>query len=380
MPKHIVIDARIRRTSTGRYVDRLVDHLQDIDRYNSYTILVQPDDNWQMKAANFKTLPCPFPQFSMSPLPDLKFALQLYKLRPDLVHFSMTQQPLLYFGKIVTTTHDLTMFRFVRRGQTSKPVFAVKMGLYRFLFKWSHMKSDRIIVPTRYVADDLAAYQPSTKHKIVVTYESGELPKTGAAKRPTAVGENDEFIMYLGTAFPHKNLPRLVEAFEIIKAAHPKLKLVLVGKTEKHYEDLAKFASNQPHAEDIIITGFLPDDEAKWLYQHTKAYVFPSLSEGFGLPALEAMGYGAPVVSSDATCLPELYGNAAHYFDATSPQDIAKKVAEVISSKTLRDKLVKNESGVLAKYSWTKMAGETLDAYQDVLAAKNPAKEPDFDS
>lgn len=366
--KHIVIDARIRRSSTGRYIARLLDHLQDIDHFHRYTILVSPDDDWQPHAKNFTTLPCPYPQFSFNPLHEFGFARQLNQLKPDLVHFSMTQQPLTYFGEIVTTTHDLTMFNFVRRGNTPKPVFALKMGLYKFLFKWSHMKSDKIIVPTKYVAADLAAYQPSTKHKIVVTYEAGELPnKDLPARKPEAVGAKDEFIMYLGTAFPHKNLPVLVEAFEILKEKHPKLKLILVGKKEKHYEELQEFVNTRLHAKDIIITGFLPDEEAKWLYQHTKAYVFTSLSEGFGLPPLEAMGYGAPVVSSDATCMPELYGNAAHYCNARNPKDVAKKVDEVITNKKLRERIVKNGPATIAKFSWHTMAEETLIVYKEVL-------------
>jgi glycosyltransferase involved in cell wall biosynthesis len=280
----------------------------------------------------------------------------------------MTQQPLTYFGEIVTTTHDLTMFHFVRRGTTPKLFFAIKMSLYRFLFKWSHMKSDKIIVPTKFVAAELAAYQPSTKHKIVVTYEAGELPdKHMPARKPKAIGAHDDFIMYLGTAFPHKNLPTLVEAFGILKKKHPKLKLVLVGKKEKHYEELEAFVQTKPYAKDVLITGFLPDEEAKWLHQHTKAYVFTSLSEGFGLPPLEAMGYGAPIVSSNASCMPELYGDAAHYFDAKNPRDVADKVHEVITNKKLRDAIVGNEPKQLAKYSWHTTAEETLIVYKEVL-------------
>src|SRR5688500_6825981 len=109
---HIVIDARMRRSTTGRYVDQLVEHLQAIDQTNRYTILVAPDDNWPMHSPAFTTLPSPFPQFSFNPLNELRFAWQLYRLKPDLVHFSMTQQPLLYSGNIVTTTHDLTMIYF----------------------------------------------------------------------------------------------------------------------------------------------------------------------------------------------------------------------------------------------------------------------------
>jgi glycosyltransferase involved in cell wall biosynthesis len=173
--------------------------------------------------------------------------------------------------------------------------------------------------------------------------------------------------MYLGTAFPHKNLERLVEAFDILHAIHPGLKLVLVGKKEKHYEELAQKVQAHPSAKNIIITGFLPDEQAKWLYEHCQAYVFPSLSEGFGLPALEAMGYGAAVVSSNATCLPELYGEAAQYFDPNGAKAMAVKISEVLGDKKLRGRLVTNGRKQVEKYSWHRMAEETMIVYKELL-------------
>ena len=366
-PKHIVIDARVRRASTGRPLDRLVEQLQDIDHFHRYTILVQPDDNWKMRSKNFTTLPCPFPQFSVNPLHEIRFAWQLYRLKPDLVHFGMTQQPLLYFGNIVTMTHDLTMLKFVRRGSTPLPAYKLKIGLYKFLIRWAHAKSKFITVPTKWVAKDVAEFQPSAKHKLVVTYESGELPKTGSSKKPEQVDAKDKFIMYLGTAFPHKNLEKLVEAYGLLRESHPGLKLILVGKKEKHYEELEQKVKKLPYGKDITITGFLPDEEAKWLFEHTQAYVFASLSEGFGLPALEAMGYKAPVVSSNATCLPELYGKAAHYFDPHSATDMAAKISDVLDNKKLRDDLVRESQLQIKKYSWHKMAEETLIVYKEAL-------------
>ena len=364
---HIVIDARIRRASTGRYVDRLLEHLQRIDHVHRYTILVAPDDEWAPHSPNFHALPCPFPQFSFNPLDQIRFTRQLHKLRPDLVHFTMTQQPLLYFGKIVTTTHDLTMFTFVRRGTTSPVAYKVKMGLYRFLFWWSHKKSDRVIVPTQFVADDLVIRQPFTKKKIVVTYEASEPPLKAKAVQPQQLGAHDQFIMYLGTAFPHKNLWRLVQAFDILHRTYPKLKLVLVGKKEKHYEELQQQVSTLASAKSIFITGFLPDEQAKWLYEHCQAYVYPSLSDGWGLTPLEAMTHGAPVVASNASCIPEVLGDAAHYFDALRPSDIVQKVSNVLDDAQLRQQLRTKGAEQIKKYSWRRMAEETLAAYKATL-------------
>ena len=363
--KHIVIDARIRRASSGRPLDRLVENLQNIDQENRYTILVSAGDDWKMRAPNFTALPCPFPQFSFNPLHELRFAWLLYRLHPDLVHFGMTQQPLLYFGTIVTMTHDLTMFRFVRRGNTPKLIFWLKMRLYHFVFWWSHKKSKKIIVPTKTVAAELAAFEPFPKQKIVVINEAGELPSQAVSTQPNDV--NGDFIMYTGTTFPHKNIHALIEAFDILHAQRPTLKLVLVGKRDEQSKELETWAKSHPSFTAIIFTGFIPDSELKWLYEHTRAYAFTSLSEGWGLPPLEAMANGAPVVSSDASAMPEVYGDAAHYCNARDPQDIAQKVSEVLDNPQLREKLIKAGAQQVKKYSWHTMAEETLAVYTSSL-------------
>ena len=364
---HIVIDGRIRRTSTGRYVDRLIEHLQALDDFNRYTILLQPDDPWKPTAKNFSTVACPYPQFSVNPLSELKFTTQLYSLKPDLVHFTMTQQPLLYFGKIVTTSHDTTMYRFVRRGSTPLPLYKLKIGLYAFLVWWGHRKSAKVIIPTRTVAKEFAEMQPFVADKLVVTLEASEPPLSVPAVRPDSVHPNERFIMYVGTAFPHKNLPTLIKAFNIICKQDPDLKLVIVGKHEKHYFELIEWAKTQPSYDRIIFTGFIADEALKWLYTHCRAYVFASLSEGFGLPPLEAMSHGAPVVSSDSSVMPEVYGDAAHYCKGGDPKDIARAVSEVIDNEILRKDLIKRGHERLKKFSWRHMADQTLIVYKDVL-------------
>jgi glycosyltransferase involved in cell wall biosynthesis len=367
MSKHIVIDARIRRASTGRPLDRLVEALQDLDHDNRYTILVQPDDDWQMRAKNFTTLPCPHPQFSLSPLHELQFARQLYSLKPDLVHFGMTQQPLLYFGNIVTYTHDLTMLHHVRRGGTPLPIYWCKMGLYRFLVWWSHRKSKRIITFANTTAKEIAELQPFTKPKLVVTYEAPGVPEDITPKKPTQ--DFGDFIMYQGTAFPHKNLPKLIEAFDIVHTKYPKLNLVLVGKKEKHYLDLEEQIKTHPSSGNIIVTGFLPDEESKWAFQHCRLYVTPTLIEGAGLTPLEAMANGAPVVSSNTSVMPELYGEGALYCDPHNSSDIAAKICQVLDDAKLREDLIRAGGNQVKRYSWSKMAKETLLVYQSILQA-----------
>ncbi len=365
MSRNIVIDARIRRSSTGRYVDRLLEHLQAININYSYYVLITPDDPWQPKVSNFTRVDCKYPQFSFNPLDQIGFARQLYGLKADLVHFPMNQQPILYFGKTVTTTMDFTMLRYTRAGKTPLPIFWLKMAGYRLLFWWSNKKSAQIITISDYVQNQLHDKYPATRGKITTTHCASEPTMAVSAKKPKSV--NGKFIFAVGTAFPHKNLERLIKALEIINTSQPELKLVLAGKREYYYEQLAEFADKSPSRKNIVFTGFVSDEELKWLYENAEAYVFPSLSEGFGLPGLEAMAHDCAVVSSNATCLPEVNGDAAHYFDPRNIEDMAAKITEVITDEKLKKDLIKKGKKQLQKFSWQTMAKQTLEVYKKAL-------------
>jgi glycosyltransferase involved in cell wall biosynthesis len=419
--KHILIDARIRQASTGRPVARLLEHLQEIDNEHRYTILLKKGDDWTPTNKNFSAIYSRFPLFSFNPLNQVLFAWQLYKQKADLTYFTMTpQQPLFYLKKQATFTHDLVMFRFARAGRLPEWLHWVRMQGYRFLMWRAHRIAKHVFVPTEFVSDDVSKRYLFVNRKISVAYNASEPPLPGKAKTPENAPE--EFIMYTGSAFPHKNLERLISAFCLLKEHHPKIKLVLVGKREYHSKQLEKWAkryskdfiatsnkrskrtirfsasnvsnntssaqkttvaspkdssaetknstlqrSKQDCYEDIIFTGFIPDEELKWYYQNARAYVFPTLSEGFGLPSLEAMVHGCPVVASNISCLPEVNGDAAHYFNPEDIQDIAHKIDEVISNERLRSKLIKEGYENVKRFSWRRTATIQLSKFKELL-------------
>lgn len=365
--KHIVIDARIRPSSTGRYIDRLLEHLQEIDKENRYTVLLEANDNWKPSSKNFETKLCPFKKFSFNPIDQISFAFFLYTLKPDLVHFAMTpQEPIFYLGKRITTTHDLTMLRFARAGKLPAFIHWLRMVGYRLLFWQSHTASKKIIVPTEYVKQDLIDLHSFTKEKIEVTLEASEPPIKAKSKR--LKGVDKPFIMHVGSPFPHKNIDNLIDAFELIKKEQPDIKLVLAGKKEYYFDQLIKEKiSGHKFEKDIIVPGYIEDRELKWLYENAECYVLPSLSEGFGLPGLEAMAHGTPLASSDSTCMPEVYGDAALYFDPLDIQSIAVVVNNIITDSKLSNKLRTKGYRQVACYSWEKMAKETLNVYNQVL-------------
>jgi glycosyltransferase involved in cell wall biosynthesis len=357
----IVIDCRESGTSTGRYVDKLVEYLDKLKPQHEITLLAKTPRVRFLRelGPSLSVVESNYKEFGFSE--QLGLLRQLRGLNPDLVHFTMTQQPVLYKGRVITTIHDLTTLRFDNPTK-NLAVFRTKQGVYKRVVKKVAQKSQYIITPSKYVKHDVAQYANISPDKIFVTYEAADQITAPAQAIPRLAGR--QFLMYVGRATPHKNLRRLVEAFEILKKNNPELMLAMAGKIDANYHRLEGYVTSKRMADSIVFTNAVSEGELKWLYMNTAAYVFPSLSEGFGLPGLEAMLHGAAVISSDATCLPEIYGNAAYYFNPKSTYDMASKISNVLSSAGLRAQLIQKGRIRADKFSWKKMAGETLKIYE----------------
>jgi glycosyltransferase involved in cell wall biosynthesis len=359
---HIAIDARIINSSTGTYVERLLHYLQKVDKKNQYSVLVRKKDKdyWQPSNKNFSVFVAEFDNYSFAE--QTGFLRFLNKLSPDLVHFCMPQQPILYKGKSITTFHDLTLLE-VYNSDKNWFIFHVKQLVGKYVFKRVAKKSDHILTPSRFTKQSLLSFVKIPAKKVTVTYEASEVTP---GKLTSYSHGFDKFIIYVGSQSDYKNIRRLGDAHQELIKKRPNLGLILIGNkndsalaTEKYF--------NKKGYKNILFTGFLPNEQRDWLYTKAEAYVFPSLLEGFGLPALEAMGYGAPVVSSNTSCLPEVYGDSAHYFDPRDTKDMARAIEEVISNPKLRQELIKKGYKQQAKYSWERMAKQTHQAYMDVL-------------
>ncbi len=359
----VVIEARESGTSTGRHIDKLIENLHELKPEFEIVIHTKPHRVAFFKRAtpDFAVRESNFKEFSLSE--QTKLASQLYSFKPDLVHFTMTHQPVFYFGRTVTTIHDLTTARFTNPAKNYL-VFKFKQWVYRGVVQWVVRKSKAIFTISKFVKQDIANYTHINPSKIHVTYLAAD-QITDPAKYVKGVVAG-KFIMYVGRPLPHKNLWRLIEAFQLLQKDWPSLQLVLAGKKDVLYEQIEKRVRDGGIA-NVVFTDFVTEGQLRWLYEQTSAYIFPSLSEGFGLPGLEAMAHGAPVVSSNATCLPEIYGSAAHYFDPQDPHDIAAKINDVLESSDLRDQLIKKGRTQAAKYSWRRMAEQTLAVYKQVL-------------
>ena len=360
---HIVIDARIINSSTGRYVERLLSYLQGVDHENSYTVLVPSKDLdfWKPTSPNFAVMAADFANYSFAEQFGMKRLLD--SLQPDLVHFCMPQQPIFYRGRTVTTFHDLTLLR-TYNSDKNWLIFHLKQLVGRFVFWRVAHTSDHIVVPTEFTKKDLIDFSGIAPGKVTVTYEAAD---TFIDKVEPYASPYKHFLLYVGQQPDYKNIRRLGDAHQKLLEKYPDLGLILAGRLAKDAQANKAYFESKNYR-NIHFTGFVSDEQRDWLFQNAEAYVFPSLMEGFGLPPLEAMGYGAPVVASRASCIPEVLGDAALYFDPENVNDMAHVIEKVLLDGTLRSRLIDRGHAQVAKYSWQRMAEQTHQVYLDTLS------------
>jgi glycosyltransferase involved in cell wall biosynthesis len=359
----IAIDARESGTSTGRYVDRLIEHIHKIGTDHEIIIMTKSHRLEYIKkiAPSFTVTAADFKEFTFSE--QFTFLRFCRNLKVDLVHFSMVHQPVLYYGRTLTTMNDLTTARFTNPSK-NPVVFWVKQQIYRLVNQWVARKAAHIITFTKYVKDDIIDYTGVSGEKITPIALAADA--LGEPPSPLKTLSGKQFIMYVGRPQPHKNLRLLIDAFVILQESHPNLHLVLAGNRDVLYDQHLAYIK-QKGIKNVNLTGFVSDGELRWLYENCSAYCFPSLSEGFGLPSLEAMAHGAPVASSNASCLPEVNGKAAHYFDPLDVTDMAAKINDVLTNKKLRTSLTKKGYEQAKKFSWEETARKTLTVYEKIL-------------
>lgn len=366
---HIAIDARIINTSTGRYVERLLTNLEKIDTTNTYTVLVlaKDKDYWKPHNPNFKITIADFPNYSFAE--QLGFYFLLRRLHPDLVHFCMPQQPLLYRGKRVTTVHDLTLVRF-ENVDMNPLVYKMRKYIFTGLIRNVIRRSDAIFTPTEYVRKDILGFT-SQKYapKIHKTLEAWDA--VADKLEPIKELKGKKFVFFVGNAFPYKNIHAIIDAFVELYQKEPELHVALAGRKDIFYEQIEQYAREKGVLDRVHILGFISEGEKRWMFHSGVAYIIASFSEGFHIPGLEAMAEDCPVLSSNATCLPEVYNNAALYFDPHQPHELAELIKIMLHSESARRKLAAAGKKRLGDFSWERMAKQTHDVYQEVLK-KNP--------
>ena len=373
----IGIDARMYDIpmGIGRYTRELVKELDKIDTpYEFYLFLNKKGfEMYQPQKKNFHKVLADIGHYNYSEQMKMPFVLRKVKL--DLVHFTHFNKSIFYRRPYVVTIHDLTytVHKKVRTTKLSPLMYEYKHLAYSLAIWDTIKRAKKVIVPTNDAKKDIMGIYHENTKKIRATYEScseGFSPekKDDNFLKNNKWGIKNPYFFCVSNGSPHKNLKRLVEAFEIFFKTRKEANLVLAGKNNKFYDDLRIFLNNKPEIKDaVILTGEVTDEELQVLLASSYAMTFASLAEGFGIPVLEGMTSGVPVLTSNVSCLPEVGGEAALYFDPYDVADIADKMKEIWEDKNLRKKLVQLGLERVKLFSWAKMAKETVAVYEEIL-------------
>ena len=374
----------------GRYTQEVVDNIIKINSAAGqpafdYVVFLGPDnfDEFGVDDPHVEKVLIDCPWYGWKE--QIFFPYHIWRAKLDLIHFPHFNVPILTPVRFIVTIHDLILTHFptVRATTKSHVLYYFKNFAYRFVILSALKRSRRIITVSEFTKSDIIKKFRIAPDKITVTYEGVANLAKGRDSLFVAKLDNQEilaqyhiphdFLLYVGNAYPHKNLETLLKVFSKLHAEKPERRLVLVGKADYFYERVQAVAralnlwqkGNANSA--VIFPGYVPDAQLEILYSEARAYVFPSLYEGFGLPPLEAMAKGCPVVSSDRASLPEILSDAAVYFNPEDEADMIAKIRSVLVDDNKRAELISRGLVQARKYNWWECANKTMVAYQEIL-------------
>ncbi len=372
----IGIDARLyglEHAGLGRYVYSLVQEILKADKKDHFVLFVRSKylhefDNF----SNVSVVKTDIPIYGFREQLVLPFIFASQKL--DFLHVPHFNAPLLYPGKLILTIHDLIKHYSKGKETTTRNPWAynIKRLGYKILTKLIAQKAANIICPTEFVRQDITKTLGIDPGKITVTYEavSSNLKKVelNAEEKKQLLKQYDltqPFFVYTGSVYPHKNVELLIEAIAKHNSVmETDLNLAIICSRSVFYERLHSYIQSHGYGSFIKMLGFLPDEEVSKIYSLCLGLIHPSKMEGFGLTGLEAMKLGVPVISARSSCLPEVYGDAAIYFNPDSVDELVEIIADFIKNKELREKLSTLGPVQSKRYSWSKMAKDTLKIYK----------------
>jgi len=351
-------------TFVFQYCFQLLLNLHKIDERNNYIIylpqsptsdLPKESSNWHYKVVGPR---------KMWTLIGLSLEFLLRRSKPD-VFFSPTHYlPIFAPIKSVISILDISYIRFPELFQKSDLNQLIKwtrysVGKAKGIFTISKSSKDDIIKEYGASGDKIAVTYPGIKTVLSSKYKVLSMSELGKK-----YGIKEDYILFVGTLQPRKNIVRLIEAFSKLK---DDIKLIIIGKKGWLYEEILGAPKKYKIESRVKFLDFVPDEDLPSFYKNALCFVLPSLYEGFGLPVLEAMKYGCPVVASNISSLPEAAGDAALYVDPLNVEDIKKNLELIINNPELRKDLVEKGYKQVKKFSWEKTARETLRALEGLM-------------
>jgi glycosyltransferase involved in cell wall biosynthesis len=285
------------------------------------------------------------------------------KYEVDILHSPANLAPLFYRGKSIVHIHDLC---FVVNPQWYSYAFRT---VYNFIIPRLVKRSTKIITNSNNSRNDLFLFCEADSQKVSLVYwavddsfaKPPEKPQPGDSDIP------DDYILYVGSLEPRKNIKTLVAAYELMRNTHPdiKTKLILIGGESPLFAEVR--LKIKKYSEDVIFKGFVDDSTLRKYYHNAVVAAYPSLYEGFGLPPLEAMASHVPVVTSNISSIPEVVGDAAIMVNPHDEEELARVLALVIKDRELRESMIRKGIEQVKNYSWYKVARRIISIYHEVF-------------
>ncbi|MBU4563876.1 MAG: glycosyltransferase family 4 protein [Desulfarculus sp.] len=364
-------------TGIGNYIANLLAGLAAVDRDNQYILYPYFPECFPRRVKDMAQFVPPQDNFSLwgAGRPELLVKLLWFKLKlpqpwflakPAVTHSTNLAGPRLTHGKLVVTVHDLSFCRQPQWHKQANNEFSLRA------LTNAVAKADLLIAPSRFTALELEELYPATRGRVRVVSEA-VLPVYRPATDPAPVREvlarhglERPYLLFVGTLEPRKNLVRLLAAYErLVAGGQDEFDLVLAGGTGWKAGPIEEALSHSPVRERIRRLGYVPGPDLPALYQGAWALVYPSLYEGFGLPVLEALACGVPVVTSAAASLPEVGGDAALYLDPEDPEQLLDALERITGQPGLREDLAAKAPTQAGRFSQEAMGRTALAVYRE---------------
>lgn len=376
-PKRIGIDARAYGwTGIGRYARNLLATVTAEARASSGSplefVVFVPARYARTVAALPRTRVVPVRDSYYSWYEQTGFLARLLSIKLDLLHFLNFNAPIGYRRPFVVTIHDLTRFHFP--GQRHQNRF--HQWAYARVFRSAVEGAQHIIAVSDFTRMELTQRFPAVSPKVSVVPEGIEEtffapPSPSDAVVLQRLGVSSPYLLYVGLWMKHKNLPGLLRAFRMARAAGLAGTLVVTGDGESGGDQVRPLAAGEGIENVVTLPGRVSDADLPVLYRQARLFVFPSFSEGFGLPPLEAMASGTPVVAARAGSLPEILGDAALYADPHSSKEMAAALLLLDADPALRRQLQDRGFQRAAQFTWTECGRATLRLYRELTSPQH---------
>ncbi|HUD43928.1 MAG TPA: glycosyltransferase family 1 protein [Patescibacteria group bacterium] len=371
----IGIDCRfIQETGVGRYTRNLIEQLAKIDKKNNYVVflnakakdlvlqLTNHNENWQIVETDI-------PWHGIEE--QMLFPEVINRQNLDLMHFPYFSVPFMYSKPFVVTVHDLILHHFPTGEASTLPGFAywIKLQGYKFVMRKAVEKAKKILTVSQATKQEIVNTLHVSDKKIVVTYEGVEHKFQMTNDKLPIKAKKRKYFLHVGNVYPHKNCNRLVEAVQLLLEKNPDVDLIFIGKMDYFMNKLQGKVKQLNLEKNILFLGEINDTELSVYYENAVALVMPSLMEGFGLPAVEAMAQKCLVIASDTPALKEVCKDAVIYCQQLNIEDIAKTMEKALQLTTVQKKeYIENGRKIIAGLSWQTMARQTLTVYESCIS------------